>query len=459
MLIAFKVENFRSFGKQVEFSCVATAERAWRERVFTGPKGLRLLSVAAIYGANASGKSILYRAVEFARNLVVTGVKPEAAIPVQPFRLNERLRESPARFEFEVLIGEQILNYQFAVTSEAVVEESLAEVHGEKRTALFSRTKLDKIAREWDLHYLEARAASKEEKQFISFVAKGTPANQLFLREAQTRNLKQFEKLWKWFQHSLILIDPQSTSAGLGFEFAESQLNDFSTRILRSVDVGIARLATEAVALDSLSLPKDLRGIIENDCKEGQNVLLHGMEAGRISFSRVKGELQATKLVSYHQAGGTSAQVPFDFRDESDGTQRVLDLLPAFYRLANEKSDFVVFVDELDRSLHSRLTRALIEGYLDGRPSNARTQFLFTTHDATLLKDKLFRNDEVWLVEKGETGESEISSLGDFKLRSDKRLVWDYLSGRFGGVPNMNRVILRHEGEESANQPDPAAVP
>jgi AAA15 family ATPase/GTPase len=172
-------------------------------------------------------------------------------------------------------------------------------------------------------------------------------------------------------------------------------------------------------------------------------VLLRINRGLRFSLRRKDGELKAAKLVSYHRAEGVTEPVAFDIGEESDGTQRVVDLLPAFHDLANAEKESVVFVDELDRSLHSRLTRGLIEGYLGGRPPNARSQLLFTTHDATLLDPGLFRKDEVWLIDKNEKGESELSSLSEFKLRSDKRLMKDYLLGRFGGVPNMHRLPLR----------------
>jgi hypothetical protein len=291
-----------------------------------------------------------------------------------------------------------------------------------------------------------------EELQFIEFVAKGTPKKQLFLREAHARNVKHFEGLWKWFRDGLWLIDPHSTALGLEFELEEQGLKDFSTRVLRSTDVGIDRLGTEMVPFESLDLPKELKADLENDCKEGQGVLLRSSQGDRFSLRLENGELKASKLVSYHRLEGSEGQVAFDIGDESDGTQRVVDLLPLFHRLANANREFVVFVDELDRSLHSRLTRGLVEGYLGCRPAQSRSQLIFTTHDATLLDRDLLRKDEVWLIDKNEKGESELSSLSEFKLRSDKRLMKDYLLGRFGGVPNLHPLPLRAAAAVSSSE-------
>jgi len=443
MLIKFKAENFRSFGKEAEFSCLATAEKGHRQHVFTGPQeGLRLLPLAAIYGANASGKSNLYRAVEFARKLVVSGVKLEAPIPVQPFRLDPVRHSAPARFYFEVLVKGRVLGYQFAVNRDAIVEESLTEFRPASECLLFSRDASTGSEPNWNLEYFKNLELKGEEPQFIEFVAKGTPKNQLFLREAHGRNVKHFEELWRWFRHSLLLIDPQTTSSGLEFQLQEQGLKDFSTQVLRGADVGIARLGTEMVSLESLDLPRQFKQRLEDGCEEGHNILLRS-SGHRWSLRRESGDLKVAKLVSYHRAEGNTEEVAFDISDESDGTQRVVDLLPAFHHLANANEEFVVFLDEIDRSLHSKLTRGLIEGYLSSRPADARSQLLFTTHDATLLDQALLRRDEVWFIEKNEKGESELTSLGDFKLRSDKRLMKDYLLGRFGGVPRVHRLPLR----------------
>ena len=453
MLIRFTVGNFLSFGTEVEFSCIATPERGRRERVFVGPQpGLRLLTLGAIYGANASGKSNLYRAVEFARGLVASGVELEAAIPVKPFRLAARFGKAPSRFGFDVLVDGQVLAYRFAVTADAVVEESLSEIRPASERLLFSRHLSSSGESEWNLESFQTLGLKPEELQFIQFVARGTPKKQLFLREAHARNVRHFEGLWNWFRHSLLLVDPHSTAAGLEFELEEQGLKDFSTRILHSADVGIDRLGTQVFPLESADLPKELKARLENDCKEGQSALLRSSEGRRLNLRRENGELKVAKLVSYHRAEGVEKEVAFDIGEESDGTQRVVDLLPAFHQLVNAKKEFVVFVDELDRSLHSRLTRGLVEGYLGCRPAQSRSQLIFTTHDATLLDHELLRKDEVWFIHKNDKGESELSSLSDFKLRSDKRLMKDYLLGRFGGVPNMHRLPVRPAAAMPANE-------
>lgn len=444
MLIRFTVENYRSFGSKAEFSCLATPERGHRERIVHGPlAGLRLLSVEAIYGANASGKSNLFRAMEFARSMVTRGVKLESPIPIQPFRLDPSLRIAPARFGFEVLVNERVFSYLFSVTSQDVIEETLKEIRAASEVVLFSRKAESGGKSVWNLEYFKSLGLKADEVQFVEFLAKGTPRNQLFLTEGHARNLKYFEELWKWFRSSLILIDPQTTAMGLENQLETQGLKKYFSEMLHSADMGIEQLDTQTVTLDSLDLPKTLKSMLETDCHNDQDVVLRNVAGSRFRVRRDQGELRVSKLVTRHRVSNGLESVVFDISEESDGTQRVVDLLPAFHDLADSGKACTVFIDELDRSLHSRLTRALIEDYLGRCGKETRSQLIFTTHDTSLLDHRLFRKDEIWLVDKNEKGESELSSLSDFKLRSDKRLMKDYLLGRFGGVPNIIRLPVR----------------
>lgn len=125
-------------------------------------------------------------------------------------------------------------------------------------------------------------------------------------------------------------------------------------------------------------------------------------------------------------------------RQESDGSQRIIDLLPAFLELSSESSKKVYVIDEVDRSLHTLLTRHLLESFLSSCSSASRSQLLFTTHDVLLMDQKLLRRDEMWVAERGSLGESHLISFSDFKdVRYDKDIRKSYLQGRLGGIPNI----------------------
>jgi AAA15 family ATPase/GTPase len=144
--------------------------------------------------------------------------------------------------------------------------------------------------------------------------------------------------------------------------------------------------------------------------------------------------------VTFHRASN-GKPIRFEISDESAGTQRLIDLLPAFHELLAGDSKKVFIIDELDRSLHTLLTRNLLESYLASRHKESRGQLIFTTHDGLLLDQDLFRRDEFWFIDKDETGASSLTSLSDFKdIRRDKDIRKSYLLGRFGGIPTIRSL-------------------
>ena len=152
---------------------------------------------------------------------------------------------------------------------------------------------------------------------------------------------------------------------------------------------------------------------------------------------RKQNQLIAKKLITYHpKADGN--EVKFEINQESDGSQRVLDLLPAFVEQSTESSKNVLVIDEIDRSLHTLLTRRLIEMYLSVCSEDTRTQLLLTTHDVMLMDQKLLRRDEMWVTERDSSGASSLFSFSEFKnVRHDKDVRKSYLQGRLGGIPRF----------------------
>ena len=134
-------------------------------------------------------------------------------------------------------------------------------------------------------------------------------------------------------------------------------------------------------------------------------------------------------------------------RQESDGSQRVIDLLPTFLELSAAQSKKVYVIDEVDRSLHTLLIRRLLEDYLSKCSHNSRSQLLFTTHNVLLMDQDLLRRDEMWIAERNAEGISSLLSFSEYKdVRYDKDIRKSYLQGRLGGVP---RILLQSPIEGS----------
>ena len=158
---------------------------------------------------------------------------------------------------------------------------------------------------------------------------------------------------------------------------------------LNHLDTGISRLGGEKVAFKSLSLPENLKTKLREEIPEGASVRLLA-EPGheRFAIMRHNGELEARKLVSFH-SDSTGNEIRFDMKQESDGTQRAIDLIPAFLELAAASKGKVFVIDEIDRSLHTLLTRELLTGYLESCTPDTRSQLLLTTHDVLLANKQI----------------------------------------------------------------------
>jgi AAA15 family ATPase/GTPase len=254
-----------------------------------------------------------------------------------------------------------------------------------------------------------------------------------------SQNLDNFKNVSNWFRRSLKLIAPDSRFAPFKrFMDEKGDLSKTMNHLLPQFDTGISHFCGETIPIESIPLFKNIKAEILEELKEGTSIgLAFAPTNERIIVTRENGELRAEKVVTCHlMDDGTEAR--FDFSEESDGTQRLLDLLPAFFEVSKANSDSVFVIDEIDRSLHTVLTRRLIESFLSTCSSESRTQLLFTTHDVLLMDQELLRRDEMWVSERDASGSSNLLSFSEFKeMRYDKDIRKSYLQGRLGGVPRI----------------------
>lgn len=429
MIVSFSVENWLSFRNRVSFSMVAGPERQHGERVpKIGKYPTRVLPIAAIYGGNASGKTNFFKALSFARHLVVQGTRPDSLIPVEAFRLDAQDLNRPSRFAFELLIDEIIYEFSFAVTRRAVLEERLVRITSTGEKVLYDR-------QDGNANF----TASLNKNQFLHFAFQGTRDNQLFLTNSVSQKVENFRPVYNWFKDSLELVAPDSRFEPFARFLDEGHaLYSTMNEVLPQLDTGIVRLGGEDISFENIPLPEPLKTKLREDVKEGMTVRLTAEPINeRIVITRKNGELIGKKLVTYHPKPD-GAEVKFEARQESDGSLRVIDLLPAFLEISAAGSKKVYVIDELDRSLHTLLTKRLIEAYLASCSMKSRAQLLFTTHNVHLMDQQLLRRDEMWVAERDAYGSSELLSFSEYKdVRYDKDIRKSYLQGRLGGVPRI----------------------
>jgi len=438
----FSVGNYRSFKQRVTLSMVA-AEIASQppsldaHNVFSAGAGLRLLSSAAIYGANASGKSNLIGALDFMRTFVLSSVQettPNQRINVEPFRLGTEQKDAPSHFEIVFLVAAEQYRYGFEVTQEQVTKEWLYRLGSRREANLF--------ARDHNLFTINSRQFREGRG-----LDERTRPNALFLSVVAQFNGAIAGTLVRWFADLTILrgLEPAVEALRFRRNFEAHPYRRAIETLMKGYDIGINALAVEQRPLALASAGSEVDGV-------AQAVLKALQQQGA--------PLEQTHILTTHgvydaqgQAAGT---VVFDLdTQESDGTRRLFSLAhPLIQALVEGR---IVIVDELDARLHPNLALELIRLFHHPEGNERHAQLIFTTHNTNLLSAKLFRRDQVWFVEKSRQGASDLYSLveyrGDGKLvRNDASFEKDYIAGRYGAVPFIGDLgaLLGAEREQTA---------
>ena len=430
MLAALTIENWLSFNGRETFDLTASKERTNSETLAKLPAMYgtkKILPLAAIYGANASGKTNLIEALEFMQYLVVNGTSVDRSIPVIPYRLSPECKYKPSLFEVELLIEDRLYVYGFSITRERVVEEHLSIRRTRGLEPIFTR---NGTAFNFGTHFNTPRN---------NFIAEGTRDNQLFLHNAISQNADEFRPVYDWFDDQLEVVGIEAQYGAFCMMLLRDDFKDFINARLKRYGTGISELYFQDVQKESLNVPSDfledcLAGMAKDGAKYAQlqTNAPNGPEIFIINAEYDEPRFQKVQLAHTDSDGNT---VLFDFAQESSGTQRLVKLLPLFFMLATN-DDKTYVVDELDRSFHTALTFDLIKQFLVGCDATTRKQLIFTTHDLLLMQNKDIRRDEQWVAENYNGVGTKLVCIGSHKgVRVDTSLLTAYQNGVFGGYP------------------------
>lgn len=445
MLIRYSVENFLSFSERQKFSMLPGKGTLKNEHKTSKVKGISVLKTAVLFGANASGKSNLIKAISFGKKLVLRGTLPDKPIEYQKFRLNNETNNTDSRMEYEIQCKGKNYAYGFVFDKESIKEEWLYEINTKNEVKIFERNISNK--EQFDLSYITRKLKSEEEKQFLRFIAKGTPNNQLFLTEIRTRKVKEnvshTEDLFNvidWFQNSLKVIFPEDKyNEGIKFELKQDQelLTTFE-EFLSYFDTGIDGVCLEKVDAENIDVPKPILDKIKQDLlsKNSENLRASVLSNKNTTYflSVRDKEVIVEKFMTKHKINNSDGIVNFDTSDESDGTNRIIDFIPLLLDLL--KGDNVFIIDEMERSLHPNLIYDLLDLFL-AKSINVNSQLILASHESSLLTQKLLRKDEIWFVVKNSNSSSKLYALEEYNIRFDKEIRKDYLLGRFKAIPHI----------------------
>jgi uncharacterized protein len=418
MLIRFRVENHRSIRNEQELSLVASSLSEHTESLVHAERyDFDLLRVAAVYGANASGKSTLLDALGFMKTAVIESHRqwvPDGGIPRTPFAFGDEPVNAPSLFAVDLLLDGIRYEYGFVLDSSRILEEWLYAYPKGRRQEWFTRD----AAR--DQEFAFSRLLQGENRAISNL----TRPNSLFLSAAAQNNHPMLAPLYRWFVNEILVLD-EKTRAVAEMTVLQFCMHDWIREavqeLLASADLGIA--SVEMIEEDPSN------SVSRSDFRNNDPVL-------HLLFPRVAAGVQFR-----HRSDSTNEEIVLPFDQESQGTRAMFVLAGLVVGML--RSGAVLVVDELDRSLHPHLALKIVALFNDSQTNPKGAQLIFNTHDTNLLDTSIIRRDQIWFTEKGDDGATRLFPLTDFRARKYENIERGYLQGRYGAVPAVRTPDFR----------------
>lgn len=452
MLIRFILDNYLSFGDQTEFNLLPGRQTRLSHHKYEFDD-VELLKMSAIYGANGAGKSNFIKGIKTLKEIVLDGTLPTGLFNSR-FKLDKENKERGILLGVEFISQETPFLYAIEIDKGRINKEELyISGLGDKDNSLvFERTKNDdgineiRFSKEFDkteegklLRKLITDSYKKSNKPFIHI-----------LHELEHSLLDEINKAFDWFKNQLYVLQPNSKPGALVHRFkTDSDFQEFTMDLMCSFQTGINNIQTESQSL------KDFLGENEiTDFQEVEEILTENPDQmvglrsknEEIIVTNEDNNILAHRL--YFNHSGQDEDAKFYINEESDGTQRLLDYIPAFKGVI--ENDNVFIIDEIERSIHPLIVKELMKKFSDQK--NTKGQVVFTTHESNLLDQEIFRQDEIWFTEKDEFGKSHMYPLSDFKEHHTLDIQKGYLDGRYGAIPFLGNLRDLKWGETNASE-------
>lgn len=427
MLVQFAVENFMSFRQEAVLSMLAAKRKSQDKELdlkstFSTDFDLPLLKSAVIYGANASGKSNIFKAIRFMKDFVINSSKEsqqDEEIDITPFRLNTLSLTEPSKFSVIFIHEDNLYEYKFSTSRTRVESESLKIRHKteDRDRPLFTRNG-DKI--NVNKSFPEGKGLEKR-----------TRANALFLSVCANFDGVISAAVISWFRKVRVINGLADT--GL-LNFTTKKLKDADSnvkilKILDAFDIGITKI--KVTERSEETLPEAFKAF--------RTALQSAMP------TNAKFDIDMGQIFTEHQVfdndGVAVGVVDFNLGTaESEGTKKLVALAGPLLD-ALEKS-YIIFLDELDARLHPLLSLQILQLFNCNVKNKLSSQLITATHSTNLLDKNIIRRDQVWLTSKNSLGESSLTSLVEYKVRNDASFEKDYLLGKYGAIPLIGELDI-----------------
>ncbi|TCB68653.1 AAA family ATPase [Acinetobacter sp. ANC 4178] len=426
MLIQFSVENFRSIKGEQTLSIVKDSSNEMSENYFEteAPLVPMLLRSSVIYGANASGKSNVLKALKCMASIVENSAhkKINKNLPVEPFLLDSVFSEQPTTFSVSFVVnlpdeetGELRpvrADYGFSANKKQIIEEWLSIYPKKREQAWFHRV-FDEDTEEYV--WLKESNFLKGEKNTWK---KSTRIDQLFLSIAVQLNSEQLKPIYEWFSESLKVItsDRLNNQPAISFCKENEILKNLVIDFLKHADIDVDDIVIKKHNISFENFPDEF----PDELKE-----------------KIKEDFEDHLMAYFIHTDENGKSIRIELDDESDGTQKLFEFSVLIF-IALLKG-YILVIDELNKSLHPDLVRYLISIF-NSSENKKNAQLIITTHETSALRKDLLRRDQIWFCEKNKDKSTTLYPLTDFSPHKNREDIEEsYLSGRYGGKPIINK--------------------
>ncbi|MGL5085926.1 MAG: AAA family ATPase [Clostridium sp.] len=401
MLIQFNFKNYKAFKFDTSLDMTATSLKEHQYNLIN-INNEKLLKIAAIYGANASGKSTVIEAFGFMNKFVRNSFKYSTSnidIPLKRYAFDKNSRQEPSEFEIFIKIKEVEYQYGFILDNKKIIEEWLYIRDFSNKRATKYQTLYEREGKN-----ISCSTKLKDAKSLSSI----TEDNTLFLSICSNAKIPYVKDVMEWFNNISIVDMGDCEVEGLITRGVSSSIEDLNyqkelVRFLNAIDINIVNLKVEKL--------------------------------------NIEGEADRYRIYSYHKVQGCDELVAIPFNEESSGTQKMFSLYKLFKN--SLELGMPIFIDELDAKLHPLLMKYVLSMFHSEEINKNGAQLIYTAHDEFTLNKEIFRRDQIWFVDKDIDSISSLYSLaeyklGDKKVRNDASYNKDYLAGKYGAIPILN---------------------
>ena len=421
VLLGFRAENVRSFRDEMYLSLVATAVAdpgaTWQVTWRAGGQPIGVLPVAGAFGANASGKTNLLRAMDDMRGHVLHSFRsgsPVGGVPRRPFALDPSSVKRPSRFEVDIVLDGIRHQYGFTFDDEKFIEEWAYKYPHGRAAMIFHRRDLS----------VELGSTDRAKGKAVSELLR---PNALFLSTSASANHPALVPLYGWFSRNLLLAEAKTRPFRQAFTtqmLEDKKQGELVLSLLRAADLGVSgakKFEPDPVMKERLQRAVRILTGQEGEPDSGEEGPAFADFGVRLTHD------------------GADMNVDLDTDDESLGTLVWFGLIgPVIDALAKGS---VFLADELDSSLHPALVRQLVLLFQNPETNPRRAQLIFNSHDATLLGDfgtRQLGRDQIWFTEKRRDGSTRLYPLIDLEPRKEEAVGRRYMAGRYGATPILS---------------------